>query len=142
MKSNPRYEDDSRPFQGKRKLTPEEALRQVQLEHVVDEYRTLVMEYLLVRTSLTTNKVTRKAYWILAMLLVFVERKFYFPHYKEQVQFLKIGLSQGVPELPPLNLIDLVDEKEIVAQMRVIRTRLLGLDRNRANPSDLLEEKT
>jgi hypothetical protein len=143
MKSKPRYEDDSRPFQTKsHSLSPEEALRQVQLETVVDELRTLVFEYFLVRASFANNVLTKKAYWILASLLVFVERNNRFPKIKEQIQFLKIdfGLS-GVPELPPMTSVDIIEREQVRSQMQVLKSRLLGLDRKRPNPSDLLSGK-
>jgi hypothetical protein len=140
MKSNPRYEDDSRPFQTKNhSLSPEEALRQVQLNIVVDELRTLVFEYFLVRASFANNMLTKKAYWILASLLVFVERNNRFPKIKEQIQFLKIGFGlEQVPELPQIKPLDFVERLQVEAQMRILKTRLLGLDRNRPNPSDLV----
>jgi hypothetical protein len=86
--------------------------------------------------------VTKKAYWILASLLVFVERNHRFPRIKEQVQFLKVGIGlSGVPELPQLSLIDLIDQKEVGQQMRVLRTNLKGIDQLRPNPSDIVRRR-
>lgn len=150
-------EDDSLPYstwvdpvgsihyrnKKQKSLTPVEALRLTQLRVVVDELRTLVFEYFLVRASFSNNLLEKKAFWILATLLVFVERNNRFPKIQEQIPYLNIGLGlKQVPELPPLRSIDIIERSAIEAQMRILKNRLLGLDReSRKNPSDRVSGK-
>jgi len=93
MKTNTR-EDDSLPYkewidpkgqkhfsEKKRKsfLSPQEAFRAAQLEQLVESYDSLVREYLLIRASLSSNRLERKAWYILYLLLRFVEGYGRFP---------------------------------------------------------------
>jgi len=104
-------------------LSAKEVLQRIQLESLVEEYRTLVFEYLLLRASLSTNRVEKKAWWILAALLTFVERNHRFPRLKQQIAFLKLSATQ-MPELPKLQLLDLVEQKELGRQAQVLRRQL------------------
>jgi len=130
--SNKKYPNTS----PKKYLSPSEALQMIQLESSVEEYRLEVFEYMLLRASLTTNKVEKKAWWILAALMTFVESHHRFPHMKEQNEFLGIVLgTHRVPELPILQLVDLVEQKEIGIQARNLRAH-----RKKSDEQGLIED--
>lgn len=117
-------EDDSRPYiKPVNHLSPKEALRLVQLEHVVEESRSQVLDYLLLRASFSANMVEKKAWYILVCLLSYVERNHRFPNVKEQISFLKIALSGQMPKLPQLQKVDLVSNKEQIGIVREMQRR-------------------
>jgi hypothetical protein len=100
-------------------LSPEEAHRVLQLEYLLEQERSHCCDYLLMRASFSTNKVEKKAWWILTALLSFVERRHRFPHFVEMNQFLGIVLGKGLPKLPLLHQIDLNNLRSVADQLRI-----------------------
>jgi len=101
------------------RLTAKEAHTALDLQVRLEEHRVFVSEYLLLRASLSTEKVEKKAWYILAALFFYVEKRHRFPHYAEQIEYLGITLGTNqVPELPPLTPIDLIVSTEIADQAR------------------------
>lgn len=142
MKSNKRYEDDSRPYMSpKPTLTPEEALRSFQLEKTVEQHSTFVREYMLMRASSSSQLLERRAYWMLYRLFLFVEDFHRFPRYKEQVTMLRDFLaSQGEQLLPQIvrvaqqeedrgqtSKVDIFDLREVVSRIRTLKRSLKGI---------------
>lgn len=141
MKSNPRYEDDSRPFQNKKStFSPEEALRSIQLEKTVEQHSTFVREYLLMRASSSNQLLEKRAYWMLYRLFLFVEDEHRFPRYKEQVTMLRVFLEssgsvllqKGVSEQREdkrrqTSLVDLLDQREVVSRIRTLKRSIKDL---------------
>lgn len=85
---------------GKPKLSIEEAFRMNQLDSFVEKHRDLVRDYLLSRASFSTQLVEKRAWYILYILLRFVEAKGHFPRYKEMILLLRDQLrDQGLASL-------------------------------------------
>jgi len=109
------------------RLTTKEAHTLLDLRVRLEEHRVLLSEYLLLRASISTEIVEKKAWYILAALFLYVERKHRFPHYREQIEYLGsvLGTNQ-VPDLPPLTPIDLMVVAEVADQARsTLRTSSL-----------------
>lgn len=139
MKSNKRYEDDSRPYMSlKPTLTPEEALRSFQLEKTVEQHSTFVREYMLMRASSSNQLLEKRAWWMLYRLFLFVEDEHRFPRYKEQVTLLRSFLaSQGSVLLQKevttetlekvrgqTSKVDIFDLREVVSRIKTLKRSL------------------
>lgn len=111
------------PKEKSRILTPAEALRMTQLVSLLEKERNQAFDYLLLRTSLTANKVEKKGWWILAGLFVYIEHNHRFPNMVEQLNFLENYLKGSIVQgdLPPLSKQDLVDHAEIERQAGALR---------------------
>jgi hypothetical protein len=122
------HEDVSPPWIERRSriLSPAEALREVQLRTLVEKERSQSYDYLLLRSSLTTDLVEKKAWWILAALFVFVEHLHRFPHMKELSNLLENLFSGKLKtgELPSLSLQNLQDSAEIEKQIGATKLRV------------------
>lgn len=122
-----KHEDVSPPWKERRSrtLSPAEALREVQLRTLLEKERSQSYDYLLLRSSLTTEIVEKKAWWILAVLFVFVEHLHRFPHMKELSRLLENFFSGNLKtgDLPPLSLQNLQDSAEIEKQVGATRLR-------------------
>jgi hypothetical protein len=120
-----KYEDCSPPWKERKSriLTPAEAQREVQLRTLLEKERNHAYDYLLLRSSLTTNRVERKAWWILAALFGFVEHEHRFPHMKELSNLLENLFSGKLKtgDLAPLTQTNLLDSAEIEKQMGALR---------------------
>jgi len=101
------------------RLTAKEAHTLLDLRVRLEEHRVLVSEYLLLRASLSVDKTEKRAWYILAALLSYIERKHRFPRMKEQIEYIGIVLGTSmVPDLPPLTPIDLIVVSEVADQAR------------------------
>jgi hypothetical protein len=71
-----------------------------QLDSFVEQHGNLVRDYLLTRASFSTQLVGKRAWYILYILLRFVEAKGHFPRYKEMILLLRDQLrGQGLVSL-------------------------------------------
>jgi hypothetical protein len=100
-------------------LTVEEAHRKVQLLGLLETERERVIDFLLLRASLSNTKSERKAWYMLVALISWIERNHRFPHLKEQTEYLAVVLEGSeAPELPSLQFGDLIHSGEIEEQAR------------------------
>lgn len=121
MKSKVQREEDSFGFSKKSSLSPREALRAVQTAKRVEQERIQVLNYLLLRASLSSNLLEKRAWYIILSLCWFVERNHRFPSLKEQIQYLKEVLGDNIaPKLPALQKIDLLDSRKFQEDIRSI----------------------
>jgi len=101
------------------RLTPKEAHTALELQVKLEEYRVAISDYLLLRASLSPSRNEKRAWYILAALVSYVERKHQFPRVPRMVEYLGIVLGDNqVPDLPPLTPIDLIVVGEIADQAR------------------------
>lgn len=113
-------QSDPEKFRKRKNLTSAERRKYVHLYKTLEKYRTLVVEYLLLRASLAHDVREKKAWWILDALLVFVETNHHFPLQEEMNPYLDTFLSKEVsPDLPKLSQLDLLELKELVSQLKV-----------------------
>jgi len=105
-------------------LTPEDAHRVLQLQSSLEQMRSLVVDYLLLRASCSTDKVEKRGWWILYGLLAFVERMHHFPRKEELFPYITEMLHTGVPKLPDYFDLDCQSLLEVAQQMRIQKEQI------------------
>ena len=108
---------DNRKF-----LSPAEALALIQSESLLEKLRLLVVDYMLLRASISENKSEKRAWWILYSLMAFVETRKHFPYKEEMYIYLDAVLRGGKTRefvLPKFSQADLLELRSLWGQIGV-----------------------
>ncbi len=101
----------------KQRLSVSETHEYVHLYNILEKYRTLVVDYILLRSSSSNDQSEKRAWQILVALLVFVETRHHFPYKEELDNYLRKFLDNRSLDLPPLTQLDLLQLRELTKSL-------------------------